>query len=575
MKLVYQDKYDIIDDSMSDSQIGARKKKNIRNHIFLLNGIINEAITTKGKAIDILIYDYRQCFDTLWLDECINDLFDAGVTDDKLALIYEANKVNRVAVKTPFGLTKRETVNKIVLQGEVFGPVQCSVQVDTFGKECLSENKLLYTYKEKVKVPALAMVDDLACVTQSGVDTVEMNAFINTKTNIKKLQFGSDKCHQLHIGQKEHLAPALFIDNWEVVKVDETKTGVSNLKDVNSGDIRIENTEEEKYLGDIITSDGKNTRNIHARRTKGLGIIDQITSILEEICFGPYQLEVALHFRNSLLLNGFLTNSEAWYGVTTQEYTNLEQVDEIYLRRILEVPSSSPKSMLYLEFGILPIRFVIKSRRLMFLQCILQEESDSVISQFFYAQDSNPSKNDWALTIRQDLEELDLNVSFNEIKSLSKQQFKTKVSKAMSRIALEYLLKEKNKGGGEEGQGGKVAHIQFKELKIQEYLEPNSTSIQLSKFIFHARSRMLDMKVNFKNRPHSDLLCLTCRAPDSLDSQQHLLECPSLMDTEVVNQDEVPKYLDLFSNDIKKQTIVASVLEKKFRKRKQLLKDQN
>ena len=44
MKLVYQDKYDIIDDSMSDSQIGASKKKNIRNHIFLLNGIINEAI---------------------------------------------------------------------------------------------------------------------------------------------------------------------------------------------------------------------------------------------------------------------------------------------------------------------------------------------------------------------------------------------------------------------------------------------------------------------------------------------------------------------------------------------------
>ena len=160
--------------------------------------MINEAIHTKGKAIDILIYDYRQCFYTLWIDECINDLFDAGVTDDKLALIYEANKVNKVAVKTPFGLSERETVNKIVLQGEVFGPVQCSVQVDTFGKEYLSENKLLYTYK-KVKVPALAMVDDLACVTQSGVDSVEMNAFINTKTNIKKLQFGSDKCHQLHI----------------------------------------------------------------------------------------------------------------------------------------------------------------------------------------------------------------------------------------------------------------------------------------------------------------------------------------------------------------------------------------
>ena len=33
MNLVYRDKYDIIDRSMSDSNIGARKAKNIRNHI--------------------------------------------------------------------------------------------------------------------------------------------------------------------------------------------------------------------------------------------------------------------------------------------------------------------------------------------------------------------------------------------------------------------------------------------------------------------------------------------------------------------------------------------------------------
>ena len=375
------------------------------------------------------------------------------------------------------------------------------------------------------------------------------------------------------------MLPCTFKDRessqkFKVVKFSFTCLSVSNLKDVNCGEFRIENTKEDKYLGDIITSDGKNTKNILARRAKGMGIIDQISSMLTEICFGPYQLEVALHFRNSLLLNGFLTNSEAWYGVTSQEITYLEQVDELYLRKILEVPSSSPKCMLYLEFGILPIRFVIKSRRLMFLQCILKEEPDSVISQFFHAQDSNPTTNDWAVTVRQDLEELELNLNFDEIERLSKEQFKTKVSKAMSKIALKYLLKEKNKGGGEGGDRGKVAHIQFKQLKIQEYLEPNTTSIRMSKFIYHARSRMLDLKVNFKNRKHQDLLCPICLAPDSIDSQEHLLLCPSLTDTVIVNRKEVPKYRDLFCNDVKKQIAVASVLEKRFMKRKELLKNQ-
>ena len=93
MKLVYTYKYDKVDESMSDSNVGARKKKNIQNHIFVINAVINEALKTK-KNIDIQVLDYRQCFDGMWLNECINDLFEACIDDDSLALIYEANKKN-------------------------------------------------------------------------------------------------------------------------------------------------------------------------------------------------------------------------------------------------------------------------------------------------------------------------------------------------------------------------------------------------------------------------------------------------------------------------------------------------
>ena len=81
MKLIYGDKYDIVDKNMSDSNVGARKKKNIRNHIFILNGIINEALQKKSEPVDIVIVDYKQCFDSLWLEECMNDLYEAGITD--------------------------------------------------------------------------------------------------------------------------------------------------------------------------------------------------------------------------------------------------------------------------------------------------------------------------------------------------------------------------------------------------------------------------------------------------------------------------------------------------------------
>ena len=36
----------------------------------------------------------------------MNDDFDKTYRDDKLALLYESNKENLVAVNTPFGITK-------------------------------------------------------------------------------------------------------------------------------------------------------------------------------------------------------------------------------------------------------------------------------------------------------------------------------------------------------------------------------------------------------------------------------------------------------------------------------------
>ena len=46
MKLIYNDKYDILDQNMSDSNVGARRGKNIRNHIFVINGIIMDVLSS-------------------------------------------------------------------------------------------------------------------------------------------------------------------------------------------------------------------------------------------------------------------------------------------------------------------------------------------------------------------------------------------------------------------------------------------------------------------------------------------------------------------------------------------------
>ena len=92
MRLIYKDKYSLIDSSMSDSQVGGRKGRNVRTHIWILNGVICDVLSTRKKTpIDIQIFDYKQCFDTLWLQECLNDMYDSGVKNDKLALLFSIN----------------------------------------------------------------------------------------------------------------------------------------------------------------------------------------------------------------------------------------------------------------------------------------------------------------------------------------------------------------------------------------------------------------------------------------------------------------------------------------------------
>ena len=513
------------------------------------------------KDIDIQILDYRQCFDGMWLDECVNDLYEAGITDDSLALIYEANKNNQVAIKTPCGITDRVSVQKIVLQGEVFGPLQCSVQVDSFGKECLKENKHLYSYRGGVGVPPLAMVDDLLAVSNCGIETVKTNGFLNAKTNVKKLQFGGEKCHKMHVGKKQHLCPDLFVDNWELKKVDKFGHGIENLEDIYVGDYVMENVKDERYLGDIIAADGSNLKNVLKRKSKGVGVVSQIMTILENTCYGPYHFQVAVTLRESFLINGILTNSEAWYGLKNSELEILESVDELLMRRILEVPSTCPKEMLYLELGCLPIRYIVSARRLLFLHYIVNEDENALIKQVFTAQMNQPLKDDWCLAVIKDIQDFKMELEIEEIKKMSICKFQNCVKKAVAIKAFEDLNSIKLKHS-------KVMHIVHSKLEMQQYMKPCNLSIKETKFGFHARTRMVRVSKNYGQ----DKKCPVCKK-DLEDSQPHLLVCEMLVKNTIM--DEIPHYDDLFSEKLQKQVILIQMLNSNFKTRLQRLKKEN
>ena len=190
MRLIYDTKYPVIDKNISDSQMGGRKGKGCRNNIFIINGIIHDIMKSKKAKPAVLgIYDYEQMFDSIDLKEAISDVFDNEFDDDMLPLVYKANEEIHMAVNTPCGLSERQVIKNIVLQGDTFGSLLASVQVDKIGQHC-QQSGYGYKYKNILEVSMLGLVDDIIGITEVGFKAQQMNALINVKTAEKGLRFG-------------------------------------------------------------------------------------------------------------------------------------------------------------------------------------------------------------------------------------------------------------------------------------------------------------------------------------------------------------------------------------------------
>ena len=113
-------------------------------------------------------------------------------------------------VKTPSGNTERQVIYNKIMQGDVLAPLVSSNMVDRhIGRKAL-ETRNTYYYKNKVEIPPLAMQDDTLGISECGYKTRAMNEFLNYRTNLMNLQYGSTKCVKMHIGKTHETFKLLY-----------------------------------------------------------------------------------------------------------------------------------------------------------------------------------------------------------------------------------------------------------------------------------------------------------------------------------------------------------------------------
>ena len=251
----------------------------------------------------------------------------------------------------------------------------------------------------------MAMCDDLLLISECGYKTDLAVAYLNSQSSFNYLQFGLSKCAKMHVGKTKQnfKCSSVYLDNWTSKEYENKETGKIDFSEEYAGKMKIKDVSDVMYLGNKINSDGSNMMDITMKCNRGVGTINKIQNILETMFFGKYYFEVGITLIESMLLGTILTNIEVAYNITLSEIEKLEKCHEMSLRKLLNMPSKSPKPMLYFITGSVPIRFIVKRRRLVYLHHIINQTEESLIRSVFEKQMDSRKSKDWCTQILKDL----------------------------------------------------------------------------------------------------------------------------------------------------------------------------
>ena len=520
-KLLYVDLYETIDNNLTDCNVGSRKRRNIRDNLFVINAISNESKQKDGEACDICIYDIRKCHDSLWLHECINDLWDLGIRNDKLALLYLENESAQIVVKTSSGTTEQITINNKIMQGTVWAGLMCTSTMDKLGKEVYDDPSLVYKYRGTVDVPPLEMVDDVITTSKCGTTTVTLNATVNSFVERKKLELSSEKCSRIHIGKK-HDCPGVKVHNNEM-----------------------KSTLKEKYLGDFVTNEANANETLIARKARAYAILTEIRALLSEIPLGTKRFEIGMALRGAWFINGVLYNSEVWGHYAHKHIDSLEVIDHMILKTILGAQAKVTVETLYQETGAMSVRNVISVRRMLYLKTILDREDHEITKKVYVAMKNNTFKGDWYNLITEDFAKIGLEIDEETIMATDKDTFKKLIKTSVWNVFFQELETKKL-------THTKVRNIIYSGSRVPEkYLTSPRFDNNMRSLLFNLRCRSVnEFHDNFHTMYGKEPPCRVCLT--NIDSQEHSLVCSGikeeLTDSELDMLNSL-KYSDLFGNE--------------------------
>lgn len=216
------------------------------------------------------------------------------------------------------------------------------------------------------------------------------------------------------------------------------------------------------------------------------------------------------------IIPSLLNNAETWVEINETSVQLLEELQNMFIRKLLRTKSTTPKIALTFETGLLPMRRRIEMKKLIFVNDLKMMDRETLAHQVFteqvrygfpgLAKEAESVCEEWGLP-----NILNLNVD--------KKAWKVMVKKMAIQKHSEFLEKEL------ETRYSKLQDIKHEKFGLKDYFVTNV--VEKARMAFQIRTKMLDFKGNYKNDKKYKAEKWQCEAcGNEVETQTHVLECP-------------------------------------------------
>ena len=146
----------------------------------------------------------------------------------------------------------------------------------------------------------------------------------------------------------------------------------------------IKHAANEKYLGDWVNELGCKESiddTIKERMRKLTSRVNEIILLADTPMMGADgSSRAAIKLFEAQVIPAILFNCESWIGITETQINDLQGFQDKFVRKLMHLPTSTPKAILHWDSGMEMMKWRIARRKLLFLKKVMAKE------------DSNPCK---------------------------------------------------------------------------------------------------------------------------------------------------------------------------------------